>query len=68
MNQTLTTASVKANPKAKRPVGRSVLPLRAVPSLSQKDRSFFTAVSTSDRFSVAFAKKLFVGAAEKACA
>lgn len=66
MNQTLITANVKAKPKAKRSLGRSVLTLREVPALSKDDKSFFTAVSTSDRFSVAFAKKLFLGAADKA--
>ena len=66
MNRTSTTANVMAKPRAKRSMGRSVTTLREVPSLSKEDMSFFTAISTSDRFSVAFAKKLFLGAAAKA--
>lgn len=66
MNQTLITAKVKANSRVKRSMGGSVLTPREVPSLSKYDKSFFTVVSTSDRFSVAFAKKLFLGAADKA--
>lgn len=66
MNRTLTTANVMTKLRAKRSVGRSVPTLREVPSLSKDDKSFFTTVSTSDRFSVAFAKKLFLGVTEKA--
>jgi len=65
INQTSNTANVKAKPKAKRSMGRFVLTLREVPSLSKDDKSFFTAASTSDRFSVAFAKKLFLSATFK---
>ena len=66
MNRTSTTANGMAKPRAKRSMGRSVTTLREVPTLSKDDKSFFTAVSTSDRFSVAFAKKLFFDATEKA--
>jgi hypothetical protein len=40
MNQTSNTANVKAKSKAKRSMGRSVLTLREVPSLSKDDKSF----------------------------
>ena len=66
MNRTSTTANVMKELREKRSMGRSATTLREVSSLSNEDMSFFTAISTSDRFSVAFAKKLFLGAAEKA--
>ena len=66
MNRTLNTANVMAQPRAKRSMGKSVTTLREVPSLSKDDKSFFTAISTSERFTVAFAQKLFLGEAKKA--
>ena len=66
MNGTSSNATVMPKPRVKRSVGRAVPNLREVPSLSKDDKSFFTAISTSDRFSVASANKLFLGATEKA--